>query len=61
MKKICACQEVDDKGSKMVFRIVRQGKDGNYKNHDFEATAPVASEFAPYTLYSLHVYVIAYE
>ena len=47
MKKICACQVVEDKGSKMVFRIIRQGKDGNYKNHDFEATSPVASECAP--------------
>ncbi|KAL5516132.1 hypothetical protein EMCRGX_G001403 [Ephydatia muelleri] len=44
MKKICACQVVEDKGSKMVFRIIRQGKDGNYKNHDFEATSPVAKE-----------------
>ena len=44
MKKICACETIEDKGGKTIFRIVRQGKDGNYKNHDFEALTPIASE-----------------
>jgi len=44
VKKICCCEVIDDKNpSKNVFRIVRQSKDGGYKNMDFEAPSAITS------------------
>ena len=46
IKKICACELIDEKASqRTVFRIVRIGKD-SYKNLDFEAPNVIASEFS---------------
>ena len=46
MKKICCCDVMDDKSpSKNVFRIVRQSKDGSYKNMDFEAPSAITSMY----------------
>lgn len=46
VKKICACEIVDDKNpAKTLFRITRQAKDASgYKTTDFEAPVAVASE-----------------
>ena len=47
MKKICACEIIDDKNpAKTVFRIVHQAKDETYKNVDFEAPIAITSEWA---------------
>lgn len=44
IKKICACEVMEEKSSqKATFRIVRIGKDGNYKNLDFETSSVIAS------------------
>ena len=37
--KICTCEIIDDKNpQRTVFRVICVGKDGNYKNMDFETT-----------------------
>ncbi len=44
VKKICCCEVIDDKNpSKNIFRIVRQSKDGSFKNLDFEAPSAITS------------------
>ena len=46
IKMICACEIIDDRNpAKSVFRIVRQAKDGTYKNLDFEVPSVTASKF----------------
>ncbi len=46
IQKICACEITDDRNAqRVVFRIVRMGKeDGTYKHLDFEAPVAMASE-----------------
>ena len=45
ISKICTCEIIDDKNpQRTVFRVIRVGKDGNYKNMDFETTLMTASE-----------------
>jgi hypothetical protein len=45
ISKICTCEIIDEKNpQRTVFRVIRVGKDGNYKNMDFETTLMTASE-----------------
>ena len=45
ISKICTCEIIDEKNpQRTVFRVIRVGKDGNYKNMDFEANLMTASE-----------------
>ena len=45
ISKICTCEIIDEKNTqRTVFRVIRVGKDGNYKNMDFETTLMIASE-----------------
>ena len=45
ISKICTCEIIDEKNpQRTVFRVIRVGKDGNYKNMDFETTLMLASE-----------------
>ena len=45
ISKICTCEIIDEKNpQRTVFRVIRVGKDGSYKNMDFETTLMIASE-----------------
>ena len=58
VKKVCSCEFLDDKNApRRLFRIIRLGKDGNYKNVDFEAPQAMASKYVPQTSsYKCHIY-----
>ena len=44
MQQICDCELVDERPhNKVLFKLVRQGKDGNFKNTLFEASTKDAS------------------
>ena len=43
IKRICACEIVEERSNKTVFRIVRSSKDGGFKSVDFEAPTSEAS------------------
>ena len=46
MQQICDCELVDERPhSKVLFKLVRKGKDGNYKNTLFEASTKDASTY----------------
>ena len=50
ISKICTCEIIDEKNpQRTVFRVIRVGKDGNYKNMDFETTLMIASELHTHT------------
>lgn len=45
MEQICDCELVDERPhNKVVFKLVRKGKDGNFKNTLFEASTKDAKE-----------------
>ena len=51
ISKICTCEIMDEKNpQRTVFPVIRVGKDGNFKNMDFETTLMTASE-----LYGFHL------
>lgn len=43
MQQICDCELVEERQHKVLFKLVRKGKDGSYKNTLFESSAKDAS------------------
>ncbi len=54
ISKICTCEIMDEKNpQRTVFPVIRVGKDGKFKNMDFETTLMTASELYGFFILNL--------